>query len=147
MENININFTDSKPLNTFSGGSIWKQGFILRIIPKNETNNNDVIYPLPVFYDKITGKILTSTLPPEIVDEYKNVSFYDVNLISGNLQTNTSPHVETQPLTQDSYFTPTEWESNLPQDPKPIDEPILPTLEWDDNNSQSQEDDDNFWGK
>tara|TARA_R110000803_G_scaffold45271_2_gene95432 strand:- start:188 stop:649 length:462 start_codon:yes stop_codon:yes gene_type:complete len=152
MENPNINFTNSKPLNNFSGGSVWKQGFILRIFSKTENSTNDTVYPIPVFYDKVTGKILTTTLPPEIASEYKNVSFYDVNITSGNLQSHTPPHIENQPTTQDPYFTPNEWESTLPQDPEtnfessePNSEPSPPTLEWGNDNNKTNTEDNDFW--
>jgi len=139
MENSNINFSNSKPLNNFSGGSVWKQGFILRVISKTENTTKDTIYPIPVFYDKVTGRILTTTLPLEIASEYKNVSFYDVNVTSGN----------PQPTTQDPYFIPDEWESTLPQDPEPSSESLPPTLEWGDydENEKNSSEDNNFWGE
>ena len=142
MENT-INFTNSIPLNTFSGGSVWKQGFILRVIPKNENNVNDVVYPLPVFYDKITGKILTTTLPLEIADEYKNVNFYDVNVVSNNSYNNQQLTKEENISSQDPLIPPQQIiEENIPQNIE-WDDPQPPSLEWEEEESEGINN--NFW--
>ena len=57
-----------------SGGQLFQQGFILRKVSRFITNGaEDAVLPIPVFYDKETGKILKDTLPPELRDEYDTI--------------------------------------------------------------------------
>lgn len=66
-----IELKSTTPVQTESGGDIWKQGFILRKVSRFVTNSSeDAVMPIPVFYDSETGKILKDTLPPELRDQY-----------------------------------------------------------------------------
>ena len=57
-----------------SGGLLFHQGFVLRKVSRFITNGaEDAVLPIPVFYDKETGKILKDTLPPELRDEYDTI--------------------------------------------------------------------------
>ena len=57
-----------------SGGQLIQQGFILRKVSSFITNGTeDAVLPIPVFYDKETGKILKDTLPPELRNEYDTI--------------------------------------------------------------------------
>ena len=57
-----------------SGGQLFQQGFILRKVSRFITNGaEDAVLPIPVFYDKETGKILKDTLPPELRNEYDTI--------------------------------------------------------------------------
>jgi hypothetical protein len=54
-----------------SGGKIFEQGFVLRKVSKFISGiDEDSILPIPVFYDKETGKILGESLPPGIKSDY-----------------------------------------------------------------------------
>lgn len=52
-------------------GVIFQQGVVLREVSKfiTGTDENGVM-PIPVFYDPISNKILESTLPKELREEY-----------------------------------------------------------------------------
>ena len=57
-----------------SGGQLFEQGFVLRKVSRFITNGaEDAVLPIPVFYDKETGKILADTLPPELRSEYDTI--------------------------------------------------------------------------
>ena len=69
---IDLSKTTSVPND--SGGLLFQQGFILRKVSRFITNGaEDAVLPIPVFYDKETGKILQDTLPPELRGEYDTI--------------------------------------------------------------------------
>tara|TARA_R110001592_G_scaffold181603_1_gene424406 strand:+ start:7 stop:249 length:243 start_codon:yes stop_codon:yes gene_type:complete len=69
---IDLSKTTSVPND--SGGLLFQQGFVLRKVSRFITNGaEDAVLPIPVFYDKETGKILKDTLPPELRDEYDTI--------------------------------------------------------------------------
>ena len=69
-----IDLSKTTSITTESGGEIWKQGFILRKVSRFITNSTeDAVMPIPVFYDKATGKILAQSLPQELREEYDTV--------------------------------------------------------------------------
>lgn len=69
-----IDLKNTVPITTEGGSDIWKQGFILRRVSRFVTNSaEDGVLPIPVFYDKVTGKILKDTLPPELREEYDTI--------------------------------------------------------------------------
>ena len=81
MNNVNqppqgpqIDLNNTTAIKTKKGKSIFQQGVILRQVSKFVAGNDeDALLPIPVFYDKETGKILKDTLPPELRDEYDTI--------------------------------------------------------------------------
>ena len=70
-----VNLNDTTAITTPGGKHIWKSGVILRQISKFITGTeDDAVVPIPVFYDPATGKILTTGLPKELREEYKDES-------------------------------------------------------------------------
>ena len=66
-----IELNTTVPIQTTSGGDVWKQGFVLRKVSRFITNSSeDAVLPIPVFYCPESGKILKDTLPPELREEY-----------------------------------------------------------------------------
>jgi hypothetical protein len=71
----NIDLKNTQPILGFEGGNIFNQGFIIRKVSKFIAGTEeDSFIPIPVFYDVETKRILLDTLPPELRDEYKNIS-------------------------------------------------------------------------
>ena len=69
-----IDLTQTTSVPNYSGGQLFQQGFILRKVSRFITQGSeDAVLPIPVFYDKETGKILKDTLPPELRDEYDTI--------------------------------------------------------------------------
>tara|TARA_R110002060_G_scaffold76039_1_gene86116 strand:+ start:166 stop:408 length:243 start_codon:yes stop_codon:yes gene_type:complete len=55
------------------GNKIFLQGYLLRVVSKFVAGTDeDAIMPVPVFYEPKTGKIVESTLHPDLKEEYKN---------------------------------------------------------------------------
>jgi len=74
MQQPQIDLSKTTSITTESGGEIWKQGFILRKVSRFITNSTeDAVMPIPVFYDKATGKILAQSLPQELREEYDTI--------------------------------------------------------------------------
>ena len=72
---FNIDFTTTTPVLGFDGGNIFTQGFIIRKISKFLIDSDeDALIPIPVFYDIESKKILIDSLPPELREEYKDIS-------------------------------------------------------------------------
>ena len=70
-----VNLNDTTAITTPGGKHIWKSGVILRQISKFIAGTeDDAVEPIPVFYDPETGKILTTGLPKELREEYKDES-------------------------------------------------------------------------
>jgi hypothetical protein len=54
-----------------NGNKIFQQGFILRKVSKFVAGTDeDAIMPIPVFFEPKTGKMVGSTLHPDLKDEY-----------------------------------------------------------------------------
>jgi|TARA_B100000768_G_scaffold147685_1_gene141335 hypothetical protein len=71
--NMNVDVKNTTSIETPSGGVVFQQGVLLRQVSKFVVGaEEDAIMPIPVFYDPTTGKILTSTIPVELRDEYKD---------------------------------------------------------------------------
>ena len=59
-----------------SGNHLFAEGIILRKMSKFVLGSaEDGIIPLPVFYDPTSGKILLDSIPVEIREDYKDISF------------------------------------------------------------------------
>ena len=70
---LNIDLKNTKSIETPDGNKIFQQGVPLRSVSKFVVGaEEDAVLPVPVFYDPISGKILESTIPTELREEYKN---------------------------------------------------------------------------
>jgi hypothetical protein len=72
---MNIDFTTTTAVEGFDGGQLFGQAFVLRKISKFVIGSNeDALIPIPVFYDLESRKIIKDSLPPELRDEYADIS-------------------------------------------------------------------------
>ena len=72
---MNIDFTTTTAVEGFDGGQLFGQAFILRKISKFVIGaNEDALIPIPVFYDLESKKIIKDSLPPELREEYTDIS-------------------------------------------------------------------------
>lgn len=70
--NLNIDLKNTTAIETPEGSKVFQQGVLLRKVSKFVVGaNEDAVLPIPVFYDPTTGKILESTIPAELREEYK----------------------------------------------------------------------------
>jgi hypothetical protein len=68
---VNVDLKTSTSIN-HENGVVFCQGVVLRRISKFLTgNDNDMVLPIPVFYDPISNKILRETVPQELHEEYE----------------------------------------------------------------------------
>jgi len=77
MENpqLNIDFKQTTPVTGFDGGQLFGQAVLIRKISKFLVGaDEDALIPIPVFYDLESKKILVDSLPPELREEYKDIS-------------------------------------------------------------------------
>jgi hypothetical protein len=76
MENqpqLNIDLKSTTSIETPNGNKIFQQGVLLRKVSKFVVGaKEDAVMPIPVFYDPVSSKILKSTIPVELREEYKN---------------------------------------------------------------------------
>ena len=71
--NMNVDVKNTTIIETPDGGVVFQQGVLLRKVSKFVVGaDEDALMPIPVFYDPTTGKILESTVPVEIREEYKD---------------------------------------------------------------------------
>jgi len=72
---MNIDFSTTTAVEGFDGGQLFGQAFVLRKISKFIIGaNEDALIPIPVFYDLESKKIIKDSLPPELRDEYSDIS-------------------------------------------------------------------------
>jgi hypothetical protein len=72
---MNIDFSTTTAVEGFDGGQLFGQAFVLRKISKFIIGaNEDALIPIPVFYDLESKKIIKDSLPPELRDEYADIS-------------------------------------------------------------------------
>jgi hypothetical protein len=72
---LNIDFKNTTSVEGFDGGKLFGQAVILRKVSKFITGTDeDMLMPIPVFYDLESKKIILDSLPSEIRDEYKDIS-------------------------------------------------------------------------
>ena len=73
--NLNVDLKNTTSITSPDGGVIFQQGVILRKVSKFVVGaEEDAVLPIPVFYDVTSGKILESTIPLELREEYKEYS-------------------------------------------------------------------------
>ncbi len=72
---MNIDITNTTSVEGFDGGKLFGQAVIIRKVSKFIVGSEeDMLMPIPVFYDLESKKILPDSLPKEIRDEYKDIS-------------------------------------------------------------------------
>jgi hypothetical protein len=72
---LNIDFKNTTSVVGHDGGHLFGQAVIIRKISKFLIGaDEDSLIPLPVFYDLESKKILLDTLPPDLREEYKDIS-------------------------------------------------------------------------
>lgn len=72
---LNIDFSTTTKVEGFDGGQLFGQAFILRKVSRFTLGSEeDVLIPIPVFYDLETKRIILDSLPSEIREEYKDIS-------------------------------------------------------------------------
>ena len=72
---LNIDFSTTAKVEGFDGGQLFGQAFILRKVSRFTLGSEeDALIPIPVFYDLETKRIILDSLPPEIREEYKDIS-------------------------------------------------------------------------
>lgn len=68
----NISLENTTQVVNFDGGILFQEGIILRKVSKFLAGTDeDAIIPFPVFFDPVSKKILSSTLPPYLKEELK----------------------------------------------------------------------------
>ncbi len=68
-----IDLKNTTSIENFDGGILFKQGVLLRTVSKFVMGTDeDALLPIPVFYDPSTKKILESSVPKELREEYKD---------------------------------------------------------------------------
>ena len=74
----NIDFVITTPVEGFDGGQLFGQAVVIRKVSKFVMGSDqDMLVPIPVFYDLESKKILLDSIPPEIREEYKDISLED----------------------------------------------------------------------
>jgi hypothetical protein len=72
---MSIDFSTTTSVEGIDGGKLFGQAFLLRKISKFIIGaNEDALIPIPVFYDLESKKIIKDSLPPELRDEYADIS-------------------------------------------------------------------------
>lgn len=65
-----IDLKNTEPIFTENGGALFQSGFILRRVSKFITGNaEDGIMPIQVFFDPVSNKIISDSVPSEIREE------------------------------------------------------------------------------
>ena len=74
----NIDLTNTTSVEGFNGGKLFGQAVVIRKVSKFVTGTDeDMLMPIPVFYDLESKKILKDSIPPEIREEYKDMTIED----------------------------------------------------------------------
>ena len=68
---MNIDLKNTTAIISEDGNQIFAEGVLLRKVSKFVSGTTeDGIMPIPVFYDVVTGKVVTETLPKDIRAEF-----------------------------------------------------------------------------
>jgi len=74
----NIDLKNTTAVEGFDGGKLFGQAVVIRKVSKFVTGTDeDMLMPIPVFYDLESKKILKDSIPPEIREEYKDMTIED----------------------------------------------------------------------
>ena len=72
---MNVDLKSTTAIEGQDGNQIFQQGVLLRKVSKFVVGaEEDAVMPIPVFFDTISGKVLESTIPVDLRDEYKEIS-------------------------------------------------------------------------
>jgi hypothetical protein len=72
---LNIDFQNTTSVEGFDGGKLFGQAVVIRKVSKFLVGSDeDMLIPVPVFYDLDSRRILLDSLPPEIREEYRDIS-------------------------------------------------------------------------
>ena len=79
MENqqpqMNIDLTNTTSVEGFNGGKLFGQGVVIRKVSKFVVGAaEDMLMPIPVFYDLESKKIIKDSLPKELREDYKDIT-------------------------------------------------------------------------
>ena len=70
-----IDLKNTSAIKNSKDTSIFQQGVILRTVSKFVMGTDeDALLPIPVFYDPSSKKILESSIPKELREEYKDIT-------------------------------------------------------------------------
>ena len=72
---MNVDLKSTTAIEGKDGNHIFQQGVLLRKVSKFVVGaEEDAVMPIPVFFDTASGKVLESTIPVELREEYKAIS-------------------------------------------------------------------------
>ena len=72
---LNIDFQNTTPIEGDNGGKLFGQAVVIRKVSKFLVGSDeDMLIPIPVFYDLESKKILLDSIPKDIRDEYKDIA-------------------------------------------------------------------------
>jgi len=72
---LNIDFQNTTSIEGDNGGKLFRQAVIVRKVSKFLVGSDeDMLIPIPVFYDLESKKILLDSIPKDIRDEYKDIA-------------------------------------------------------------------------
>ena len=72
---LNIDFQNTTSVEGFDGCKLFGQAVVIRKVSKFIMGTDeDMLMPIPVFYDLESKKILVDSLPKDIRDEYKDIT-------------------------------------------------------------------------
>lgn len=72
---LNIDFQNTTAVIGFDGGHLFGQAVIVRKLSKFLAGTDeDALIPVPVFYCLESKKILPDSLPPDLREEYKDIT-------------------------------------------------------------------------
>ena len=73
---LNLDLKNIRAIKGFDGGQVFGQGVILRKVSKFVSGTSeDALLPIPVFYDLDTKKVLVDSVPKELREELKDITF------------------------------------------------------------------------
>jgi len=76
---LNLDLKNTTAIKGFDGGQVFGQGVILRKVSKFVSGTSeDALLPIPVFYDLDTKKVLVDSVPKELREELKDITFESV---------------------------------------------------------------------
>jgi hypothetical protein len=68
---LNLDLKNTTAVTSSTGGKVFAEGVILRKVSKFIAGTaEDAVMPIPVFYDVITGEVVTEMLPKDLRDEF-----------------------------------------------------------------------------
>ena len=73
--NLNVDLKSTTAIEGEDGNYVFQQGVLLRKVSKFVVGaEEDAVMPIPVFFDSKSGKVLESTIPVDLREEYKEIS-------------------------------------------------------------------------